>query len=599
MSKGRPRDPSTQYRVRPHAVGKYVYAVIRRYVADEATGKIHRKTVQLGRVDDSNTFIPNNTYILLPPEERKKLLFPQEWDLSEVHKLPSERGPGRPACPGTAMDRLYGAVWLLEQIAGQLDVTKDLVTVFNGNREKALDVLTLAIYLFVTGEALCHVAEWQELEYYPAAHPLKPAAVTRLLQSITEEDRVRFTQLRTKRLGKESLCAMDSTTRTAQGNRLPDAAVGKSKDGGYKRQTTEVVVYGLNNHEPIFYQTFPGNVPDSKTLPVILKNLHQAGYKDLILITDRGYESERGIEECILRHQKLITAANVTRGRVLDEIRALGDFSSVPDDMEWIPEEEVFCRQYALEMEVRGRGGKSVKADRMKLNLYYDPVGRAKALVEIQNDLAEQKAGIEKCMQESIPVAAGECSLYRYCHLVFDDDGNVLSFEVDADELRRKQETAGFFANITLGIDYSPQRALSAYGLRDEQEKYFTDMKTRIDCDMQRNSSEKARRGARFVEFISLILISWVKHTWALSEKLRAAFPTVRSMILAMRRIHRFDRAGKEKTVTIYLEKQMLVCEQFGIDVPAECRSKYTSREVKPSKKRGRSKKSDTTPDTQ
>ncbi len=61
-------------------------------------------------------------------------------------------------------------------------------------------------------------------------------------------------------------------------------------------QNLEVIVYTLEGHMPVYYRSFSGNVPDSRSLSVILEDLRQANFKDVVLVTDRGYESIRSFE---------------------------------------------------------------------------------------------------------------------------------------------------------------------------------------------------------------------------------------------------------------------------------------------------------------
>ena len=60
-------------------------------------------------------FIPGTEYVFASPVERAKLIFPEDWDLSELSKLSGARKQGWPAYDGADQNRLYGAVWLLEQ----------------------------------------------------------------------------------------------------------------------------------------------------------------------------------------------------------------------------------------------------------------------------------------------------------------------------------------------------------------------------------------------------------------------------------------------------------------------------------------------------
>lgn len=594
MRTGRPRDPSTEYRMRRRRSGGYTYGATQSFQTDEDTGEVRRQITLWGRLTDENKFIPGSKFLLLSPEDRNKMIFPEDWDISEVKKLPSERGRGRPAYEGECRALNYGAVWFMEQLSDQIGLTADLLKVFDGNQEKTLDVLSLAIFLYVSAEPFSHFADWQEVEWYPAVHRLTPKVITQLLKTITEADRVTLTNLRKARLGKEAICAVDSTTRSSHGscNRLPDVAVGKSKEGGYEKQTTEIVVYGLDTHEPVYYKTVPGNVPDSKTLPLILKDLHMAGYPDLVLVTDRGYECTRTIELCIQRKQKLITAANVGQKRILGKIRELGTFGSEPPDMEWIRSAEVFARQYDLSIELKGRGGRIIKSDKARLNLYFSPVRKAEEQTELLNTIAEQQEMLEECQATQTPVPDEDCRFYSYFRLKRDKESNLVeSFTLDEGKVAAAKETLGFFANYTLGVDYTAKKSLEVYGLRDEQEKYFYSMKTRIDCDLQRNWSEKARRGARFVEFVALILICRIVHRWKTSDKLSKVFKYVYAQIIALRHIHLIEQTRKDKFITPLSEKQALICHEYGIKMPPGSEPTYRSVEVQQKRKRGRPRK--------
>jgi transposase len=133
-------------------------------------------------------------------------------------------------------------------------------------------------------------------------------------------------RLRASRLQKDEFCAVDSTSRSAYGSSLADVRWGKNKDRLPLEQTTEVVVYTLSSHMPVYYRTFPGNMPDSRSLDVILADLGHAGFKDLVLVTDRGYESLRNLEKYILREQSAVMCVKTGRSDVSGAIRGLGEF---------------------------------------------------------------------------------------------------------------------------------------------------------------------------------------------------------------------------------------------------------------------------------
>jgi hypothetical protein len=322
----RPVDHNAQYRVKPHRNGGYTYASTQPPSIDPDTGKKKYRHVHWGSVDENKRFIPGSAFFFATPEERSKLIFPEGWDISEAEKFTGLRKPGRPAYNGEDRNRLYGDIWLLEQTAIKTGIRQDLETVFGGNSEIVDDILTLAVFPYITRFTYNRVARWQDIAAAPSARELTPTEITRLTQSITERHRMDLMRLRGARLQRDELCAVDSTSRSAYGGGLADIHWGKNKDRLPLEQTTEVVVYTLSSHMPVYYRTFPGNMPDSRSIDTILTDLEHAGFKELVMVTDRGYESLRNLEKHILRGQSMVMCVKAGQGDALTAIRALGEF---------------------------------------------------------------------------------------------------------------------------------------------------------------------------------------------------------------------------------------------------------------------------------
>ena len=82
-------------------------------------------------------------------------------------------------------------------------------------------------------------------------------------------------------------------------------------------QTSEVVVYSLDDHMPVYYRTFPGNIPDSRSVETLLTDLRHAGFPNVALLTDRGYESIQNLERYILSGQKMVMCVKVGNSRLI------------------------------------------------------------------------------------------------------------------------------------------------------------------------------------------------------------------------------------------------------------------------------------------
>jgi len=585
----RPIDPNAQYRIKPHNNGGYTYASTQPSYFDPKTGKKKYRYIHWGAIDENLKFTPGSAFFLATPEERSRLIFPAEWDMSEAEKLTGLRKPGRPTYDSDDRNRLYGDIWLLEQIAEKTGIKQDMLEVFDGNNEIVDDIFTLAIFPYITKFTYNRVARWQEIAGAPSTRELTSSEITRLTQSITEKHRMSLLKLRAARLKKDELCAVDSTSRSAYGGSLADIHWGKNKEGLPLEQTTEVVVYTLASHMPVYYRTFPGNMPDVRSYDVILTDLEHAGFKELVLVTDRGYDSLRNLEKYILRGQSAVMCVKTGQSDVLKAIKELGEFGTRPEDMVIDSDARVYHKQYEIDYEVKSIGQSVKKSDRLMLNLYFDPVRRSLELMELDITLSFQQESLNALLQINGTFADVAQIKRDYCYYKVDYDPATMmikSFELNEKKIEKARRVSGFFAIMTHGVDFGAMETYRTYGLRDEQEKYFQQMKGQMLADRQRNWSEEGKTGRLLILFVSLILSSWVRHIWK-STELYELFSSSLEILDEMRSIRLIEHTNKTKVITPFVGAQIDICKAFGFAIPEGCTPVYTSRQ-KPKRRRGR-----------
>ena len=596
MAKGRPAKANSIYKVSIHKNNGRMYAVTHPYTTGE-DGKRRYSYKNWGTVDDGGRFHPNSAYFYATLEERRRLIFPAEWDLSEIKALSGTGHRGAVEYEGGDLDRMYGPTWFLDNVARATGLLDDLQKVFGGNLEKAQDVLTLAYYLFLDNRTYAHIEKWQREVKAPSVHTLTSSSITRLAQGITEQNRMDLFRLRAKRMSRGEYCAVDSTSVSTYGFHLVDIRWGHNKEHLPLKQTLEVIVYSLTSHLPIYYLELPGNEPDSRTLDMIMTELEHAGFKNIILITDRGYESLKNLELCIAKGQKLITSVKCSQGEPLKAIKSIDLSTGVPEGMVFSKETGLFYRQYDLDYQVQGNGDHVIKADRLKLNLYYDIHKRADDLARVQMAIANQEEVLQAVMETGKPVPKEDRDTFRkennFMKIAFWKSGKLRSYEVDRDAVRKATLTSGFFASKTLGLDLNPMEAKFNYGMRDEQEKTFMMQKGTLGEDRLRVCTESSKHGRMFICFVALILASYVRHMRDTKEELRDAFPSTESILEEMRTIRCIEHDGHRKFITPFVGAQVTICDAFGFEIPEGCRPTYTSR--KSSKgKRGRPAKPQT-----
>lgn len=588
----RPTKADSIYKVSIHQNGKYRYATTHIYTLDK-NGKRKYVNCHWGTLDENNKFIPGKRFIYSSIEERQKLIFPTDWDMSEVKKLSGFRSAGRPESEKTEHNRLYGDIWLLNNVAAKTGLRSDLLSVFEGNEEQVNSILTLAYFSILTGYTYNRVARWQRNVKTPYQKELTPSMITRLSQSITEKDRMTLFKLRAARLKDNAVCAVDSTTRSAYGDSLADIHWGKNKEGIHLPQTSELVVYSLDDHMPVYYRTFPGNIPDSRSIETLLTDLNHAGFPNVTLLTDRGYESIQNLERYILRGQKMVMCVKTGQSFVLQHIDEFGDFAGAPEEMDIDLESKVFYKQYDIDYTVKGKGDATHKADRYKLNLYFDPIKRGSDITSIMTEIEMQRKALQEIKDAELPLDDDHSIKRLYKWFTIDYDINtrkIKSFDVNEAKVKKARRTSGFYAIATLGMNLDAMQTLYLYGLRDEQEKCFQLMKTQLGYDRQRNWSEEGKTGRLFILFVGLILSSYVRHVWKTDTDLRKTFSSAVEIYDEMRAIRCVEHSGKAKHITPFVGQQIKIANAFGFKIPEGCEPQYTSKK-KDAPRRGRPSK--------
>lgn len=206
-------DPNSQYRVSIHLNNGHRYASTQPFQIDPVTGRKTYRHVHWGTVDESNKFIPGRNYILAPLAEREKLIFPDTWDLSEIRMLSGTRERVRPALEAQDENRLYGDIWLLEKTAETTGIREDLTKIFQGSQGTVNRFMTLVCFLFSGKGSFDRLAAWQRISKTPCDRELPLSSVTKLLQSVTEDQCQSFMKLRDGRPGAEELCVVDTAGR--------------------------------------------------------------------------------------------------------------------------------------------------------------------------------------------------------------------------------------------------------------------------------------------------------------------------------------------------------------------------------------------------
>lgn len=280
---------------------------------------------------------------------------------------------------------------------------------------------------------------------------------------------------------------------------------------------------------------------------------------------------------------------------VLKHILEYGDFAGAPEQMSIDIDTKVFYKQYDLDYRVAGNGDTVHVADKFKLNIYFDPMKRGLDIMNLSAEVEMQRQALQDMKDSSYPLDddATIKRLYKWFDIDYDQKTRAInSFTLNEQKLNRARRTSGFYAIASLGMDLAAMQTWDLYGLRDEQEKYFQQMKTQLGYDRQRNWSEEGKTGSLLILFVGLVLSSYIR-LWK-ATVLHKKFSSTLVVLDEMRSIRCIEHTGKAKHITPCVGAQIDIANAFGFKILDNCAPKYTSRK-KDAPRRGRPSKPKTT----
>ncbi len=251
------------------------------------------KRVYIGKYD-GQTFTPNANYFRMDAEYKHD---------QEVRR----RGPiPAPVC----LRQFYGATYLLDQISETTGISADLRHCFG---QLSSEILSLAYFLIPEeGLPLYRFRKWNITHRHPHGSDISSQRSSELLGLITEECKMEYFKRQAKRHGSSEYLAFDTTSISSFSQLIRQARYGKNKEGDILPQLNLALLYGEQSMMPVYYRKLAGNIPDVRTIENLLKDIDFLALEKVKLVMDRGFYSERNINELMKPHHKFLIGARTS-----------------------------------------------------------------------------------------------------------------------------------------------------------------------------------------------------------------------------------------------------------------------------------------------
>lgn len=569
----RPKDPKTQYRMKLFVSNNHRYAATASpcYNAEK---KWVSNTVIWGKLTKDSVFEPNLRFMLLSIEEKKKYIFPEGWDISSAFKKASTEDEGGELYNGEDKYKLYGNSLLLERTAVSCGLREDLETVFG--KEIANAVLSISYFLIISEKNFNRMENEAKIQWFPTQDGLSPDAITRLSQAITRERINSFMALRKKRnTSDRGWFGVDSTSISSYSRFLSDAHWGKNKEHDKLKQLNLMVMYDMESELPVHYRNLPGNIPDSRTLRLLIEELKAEDFNNFGLILDRAYLTNENLTLFVVNGYSGIFMAKASDSNIREEIKkAQTREGSMQRTGIFLPEFDCYAKEcvYPFSYVKEGEKGRGEKADQ-RLCLFFDPELRGAEEKEIATEKLEYEESIKAYIKSGNTVESSIIKRFKkYFDLTVTDESVITAYTLNLDKVDEALLLSGYFAIVCVNMSkekYPLSWVLSSYRRRDMQEKAFTYLKSWQNGRRLRSSTETSTEGRKFFQFVSLVLNCQLHHLYFnSSETFRKKFASVWEVLDEMRSVRCIQLKGRKEKVSEFVGAQVDIFDEFGFDIP-------------------------------
>ena len=459
----------------------YVYETEVYY--DPAIKNTRRRRKMLGHRDpETGELKPNR------PIKNKKKASPQnnsETILNEAKKITR---------------RFYGATYFLHGIARKIGLEKDLAQVFP---EDYQSMLQLAYYLVLSpSNAMCHFESWQKKHYLPYnnSETLTSQRISDIFSRVTEHEKQEFFNLRMKALKPKEYIYYDTTSISSYSSLLPYVKYGYNKEDDKLPQINLGVLQGEQCELPVMYRHLAGNVQDSKTIKWLLGMLDHIECDRIKLVMDRGFYSEENVYALI----------NDSIGFVMGVRKNLNYIkAAIQESKKVISRMSNYSTIYKI-------SGTRIGVD------YFKPANKQshypmQAYIYFNTEIAveEEKnfnnqihAIYEKLNKGEVILKELGKTQAKYFTKVETSQGVKFGFNEEVIE-----EEKSYFGYIVLLSTFKkdPWEILRLYRSKNMIEETFHNLKERLNMRRLRVSSERSLEGKIFIQFIALIIQSYIQ----------------------------------------------------------------------------------------
>lgn len=454
--------------------------------------------------------------------------------------------------------QFYGATYLFDAIVKKFGIDEDLKRCFPDSYRQ---ILSLSYYIVLEDRSpMSRFGKWAHTHVHPFGEQLLSQRISELFADVTEEKKQRFFSLQSaRRLEREYLC-YDTTSISSYSQMIKQVEYGHNKDHDPLAQINLALLMGQESGLPVAYRKLSGNISDVSTIRQLIKQMQSLGIKKVKLVMDRGFYSQSNIDALYEQHYKFLIGVKNSLAFVKEKLNMVRD--SIATHSHYYTPYALYCLSFSTAWNhtyVKKRSGEILKSSRrLYLHLYYNEQRASDEKLRFHKRLDLLK---EELLSGNIN-PKHEAMYARYFQVKHTPIRRIkVSYNDEA--IREKEKDMGYFALISNHIKEA-HKAIEIYRNRDIIEKAYDDLKNRLNLRRTLVSSEQSLEGKLFVQFIALMIVSYIKRQMD-KQRLFKKY-TLSELIDELDIIERFTQTGKKAVIGEVTKKQNELYEMMDVE---------------------------------
>lgn len=326
--------------------------------------------------------------------------------------------------------------------------------------------------------------------------------VSDFINGVTIDQRIKFlNEWNAKRDHREKIyISYDATNKISQAGDVDMVELGHAKTGLEIDIFNYSIAYDRNNQEPLFYEAYPGSIPDVSQLQHTLKKAESYGYEHVGFILDRGYFCKENIE---FMDEKGFDFVIMVKGMKAFVSEIILDVQGTFEN-----DRKKSIRTYKVSGTTVKRKLYVTDEKERYFHIYYDDGRKAKERETFESNIDRMGRKLKECMGEPIRPAG---DYMKYFDLVYWHEGQAdevfMSGIEKTDVINKAIKLCGYFVIIT-SEKMTAAEALLLYKSRDGSEKTFRGDKSYLGAKAERVYSNESYDTKLFIGFVATIIRS-------------------------------------------------------------------------------------------